>query len=294
MKNKELFNKTRIAPTPSGYLHTGNAFSFLLTAALAKKYGAEILLRIDDLDKERVRKEYIQDIFHTLDYLDIHYQQGPVNEEELYNNWSQTTRIHLYNDFLTQLAGQGLVYACDCSRQQVLQADTVGRYPGTCRQKSIPLNAAGVNWRIKTDHSVSLLLHDWLRGPVSVTLPEAMHDFVVRKKDGLPAYQLASLTDDHHFGIDLIVRGQDLWDSTLAQLYLSRQLGLFSFEKVVFLHHPLLVNQQGGKLSKSAGDTSIRSHRERGIQLSGLIEGITSNPDIRRWLSDIDINLFNQ
>src|SRR3954452_6220982 len=110
--NVDSFCKTRIAPTPSGYLHIGNALSFLITAGLAKQAGAKLLLRIDDLDSARTQKPYLEDIFDTLRFLQIECDEGPKNYAEYKSRWSQVHRMHLYNAALQQLAAAELVYAC--------------------------------------------------------------------------------------------------------------------------------------------------------------------------------------
>src|SRR5687768_9291602 len=126
--NKSLFHKTRIAPTPSGYLHLGNALSMLVTAEFAKRYGCSILLRIDDIDQQRIRKEYIEDIFDTLKFLGIKWEEGPQTYEDYTNNFSQIKRLDIYNSALEQLKNSGRVFACTCSRSDLRD----GIYPGTC------------------------------------------------------------------------------------------------------------------------------------------------------------------
>jgi glutamyl-tRNA synthetase len=252
------FTKTRIAPTPSGYLHIGNILSFSLTAAAARQTGASILLRIDDLDRERAELRYIEDIFDTLRFLGIPWNEGPVDAADFERNWSQMRRLSLYNEALDLLRRSGAVFACSCSRAQLAGASG---YPGTCTDRGISLDAEGVNWRLRTEA---------LRvGENLVELPVEMWDFVVRKKDGFPAYQLSSVIDDLHFGVDLVVRGEDLRASTAAQLYLADVLakagmpGAAAFKKIKFIHHPLLM-EGGEKLSKSAGATSINYLRQQG------------------------------
>ncbi|MCC6371979.1 MAG: tRNA glutamyl-Q synthetase [Bacteroidia bacterium] len=265
MSTQPAFNKTRLAPTPSGFLHLGNVYSFVLTANLAKQTGAKVLLRIDDLDRERVQKEYVTDIFETLEFMGIPFQEGPRNLEEYENNFSQIKRHRLYEQALNFLAENNLVYACNCSRSQVLGLSKDGAYAGTCRHKNILLNEPGVCWRLKTDTKRLLKLKVFKGIEEQHILPQQMQDFVVRKKDGFAAYQLTSLVDDVHFGIDLIVRGEDLWASTLAQLYLAEVLGLSAFTETVFHHHQLLKSENGLKLSKSAGDTSIQYLRKQQV-----------------------------
>jgi glutamyl/glutaminyl-tRNA synthetase len=263
MQSSSIFSKTRIAPTPSGFLHIGNARSFAVTAALAAHTGAAVFLRIDDMDRNRLDEQYVQDIFDTLNFLNIPWQEGPENSADFEKNWSQRHRLHLYDRLLQQLVEKDLVYACTCSRSDILRSHPDGIYTGTCRHRNIPLDTPDACWRLKTDsrHIVINTLHS---GPQTVVLPAAMTDFVVRKKDGFPAYQLSSLADDVHFGVDLIVRGEDLYHSTLAQLWLAGLLGLQQFGDTVFCHHSLVKEPDGKKLSKSAGATSIQFLRKQG------------------------------
>ena len=111
--------RTRIAPTPSGYLHAGNAVNFLLTAELARLHGGSLLLRIDDLDAERARPEYLDDIFHSLEWLGIAWHEGPRDAADFQRNWSQRTRIGRYQVLLDQLRRGGHLYACTCSRKEL-------------------------------------------------------------------------------------------------------------------------------------------------------------------------------
>ena len=274
------FAQTRIAPTPSGFLHLGNAYSFLLTKALAEKHGAKILLRIDDLDRERYRQEYVQDIFDTLDFLEIQTHQGPSSVAELESQWTQLERMPLYQEAMEKLQESRLLFSCTCTKSQILQIDPRGIYLGQCMDRRMPLDKNEAAWRINTLDADFL---DYIAYPStkkSALIPEEASCYVVRKKDKFPAYQLSSLVDDLHFGIDLIVRGQDLFPSTLAQLDLARILGKQEFAKTTFYHHPLLKGPDQSKLSKSAGAFSIRQLRQEGkspgdvFQLLGKSLGI--------------------
>ena len=253
------FNKTRIAPTPSGFLHVGNILSFAITAALARKHGAKILLRIDDLDRARVNREYLTDIFDTLRFLEIPWDEGPRDADDFETRFSQIHRMHLYNEALEQLAAGGFVFACTCSRKQMSE---IGRC--TCLDKQIPLNTPEASWRLHTDNARALQVKSYDGIIIRTQLPAEMENFVVRKKDGFPAYQLTSVIDDLFYGVDLIVRGEDLWASTLAQIQLAAVLYKQDFNDIVFYHHPLLLEADGKKLSKSAGSTSIRYLRQEG------------------------------
>jgi glutamyl-tRNA synthetase len=270
------FNKTRIAPTPSGFLHVGNILSFSLTAALARKHDAKILLRVDDLDRARVMPEYLTDIFDTLQFLEIPWDEGPANATDFEANFSQVHRMQLYKDALEQLVSGGFVFACTCSRKQLNEAVSC-----TCFNKQIPLSTPDASWRLHTNDTV-LKVKNYNSETVQTQLPAQIENFVVRKKDGFPAYQLTSLIDDLFYGVDLIVRGDDLWVSTLAQIQLAVLLDKPAFNDIVFYHHSLLLDEPGKKLSKSAGSTSVRYLRQEGksaAEVFGLISDLLGLPE---------------
>ncbi|GGF29644.1 glutamate--tRNA ligase family protein [Echinicola rosea] len=256
------YRLTRIAPTPSGYLHLGNVLSFAITYALAKRHGAKIMLRIDDLDQKRVKMPYVEDLFETLDFLDFPWHYGPKNLKEYQDSFSQIHRMPLYHKMLDHLVADDRVYACQCSRKKIALASPDGSYPGTCIGKNIDLGQKMVNWRLKTDqHPLTMKLeNNYCASP----LPALMKDFVIRKKDGAPSYQLASVVDDIHYGVDLIVRGDDLFDSSWTQLFLAGLLPKNQFSQSTFYHHPLMMENGDHKLSKSAGSTSVYGLRKLG------------------------------
>jgi glutamyl-tRNA synthetase len=264
MNAERTFNKTRIAPTPSGYLHVGNVLSFALTTTIARKAGAQILLRIDDLDRDRTTREYVEDIFETLNFLGIPWDEGPRNYLEFETTYSQLHRMELYRQALQHLGESGQVFACNCSRTQIAAASPDGVYPGTCRYKGIPLDEDNVSWRLNTTGGEEVTVNTLSGESVKAQLPPSMAAFTVRKRDGFPAYQLTSVIDDQHFGVDLVIRGEDLWPSTIAQLYLASLLPGNNFGSSTFWHHPLLMGDGNRKLSKSAGDTSIQYLRREG------------------------------
>ena len=276
--------RTRIAPTPSGYLHVGNIFSFSLTVALARRSGASVLLRIDDMDRDRVTTEYVDDIFETLRFLNIPWDEGPRDAVEFKREYSQVHRMGLYNDALESLRRTGSVFACTCSRSDLRG----GIYPGTCRELGLSLDDPGMSWRLRTTDCGMLTVRMLSGGDVPAELPAEMKDIVVRKKNGLPAYQLCSLVDDVHFGVDLVVRGEDLWPSTLAQQCLALRLaGAEAFRAASFYHHPLLVGAGGEKLSKSAGATSIQYMRIQGMEVVDVYTHIARllgrEDEVRGW-----------
>jgi len=238
-------SRLRLAPTPSGYLHLGNALNFTLSWLAAKYCGgralgaspANIFLRIDDLDADRKRPEYVQDIFDSLEWLQLDWTGEPVFQ-------SEKARNPQYINLLNQLREQNLLFACQKSRRDL---EAFGdKYPFEFRNQGLDLDRPDVAWRIKT--------------PQNFPIP----DFVVRRRDGIPAYQVASLADDLEMGITHIVRGQDLKTSTIAQRFLAESISADNFLKINFLHHPLVLGEGGDKLSKSAGATSLRAMRDAG------------------------------
>lgn len=241
---------TRLAPTPSGYLHIGNILNFLLVQDWAKQLGAKILLRIDDLDSDRVQAHYVDYIFEVLEKLGISWDLGPRNRTDL-ATWSQHKRSSVYETLLQQLINTGRVYACDCSRAQ-LQSRGEREYQGYCRHRNIPLDADNVAWRLITDE-VDVVFLEKANERISPNLFQKTGDPVIRRRDGIAAYHVASLADDIEFGVTHVVRGSDLLDATALQVYMAQLLGLNAFNQLSFWHHPLLVNQEGVKLSKSAG-----------------------------------------
>ncbi len=264
------YNKTRIAPTPSGFLHLGNALSFAITASLARKNNAGILLRIDDLDQARANKLYIQDIFDTLNFLNIPWDEGPRDVKEFEDSYSQLHRMAMYREQLEQLRDKGLIFACTCSRSQLQDA------PCDCLSRQVPLDMENTSWRLITADNNELAVKNYNGQVDRVVLPLDMHNFVVKKKDSFPAYQLTSVVDDLFYGVDLVVRGEDLWPSTLAQHELALALGANDFGDITFYHHPLLMEAPGKKLSKSAGAASVKYLRENGKSPADVYQLIAS------------------
>ena len=254
----------RIAPTPSGFLHAGNAFNFVLTALLAHSSGALLRLRIDDADVFRARPEYLHDIFETLHWLGIEWTEGPHDAEDHTAHHSQALRDARYRETIGRLIATGAVFACNCSRREILLASPNGQYPGTCFGKRIPLDTPDTALRLYTPPDAVVRLDDVLLGR-EVLYPHILAPHpILRRRDGLPAYHVASLADDLDFGITHIVRGEDLLTSTAVQLFISQSLGGTAFDSATFYHHPLLKHGDGEKLSKSAGSTSLRLMRETG------------------------------
>jgi glutamyl/glutaminyl-tRNA synthetase len=245
---------------------------------LAQQTKASVFLRIDDLDQERVQPAYIQDVFDTLDFLGIPWNEGPQNADEFQRNFSQLHRGQLYAGYLKVLRDQNLLFACNCSRKQLAGHNS---YPGTCRDKNIDLDSPDVAWRLRTGYNPCVSFHHIDGTLSSCILPSSMTDFIVRRRDGKVAYQLSSLADDSFYQTDLIVRGEDLMDSTLAQSFLSAVLPGHPLKQTAFFHHPLLLSGEGEKLSKTAGSISIQFLRKRGYSAASVFDQIAKriHPD---------------
>jgi glutamyl/glutaminyl-tRNA synthetase len=266
---------SRIAPTPSGYLHIGNLYSFLLTWAIVRKQQGKLQLRIDDLDTARVRSEYVADIFETLEFIGIQYDSGPKDTAGFFHKYSQQFRVAEYEGLLLQLVKTGLVYACTCSRKSSAQNN---KDTDPCLDKKLALATPGAAWRIHVPTGTAIQFYDGYLGSVSVDLNKAMPDFIVKRKDGIPSYQVASLYDDTLFNINCIVRGEDLLTSTAAQLYLAQLIDNSAFLNTTFYHHAVITDNKHKKLSKSRGSQSIRTLRETGKQAVDILEMLRGLP----------------
>jgi glutamyl-tRNA synthetase len=220
------------------------------------------------MDTARKRPEYVEDIFRVLEWLGLDWDSGPTGPDDFEKKWSQKQRQPLYEETLQYLKEKELLFACKCTRSQ-FQPDAA--YPGNCLQQNLPLDNSLLSWRLKLQNGSTLNWNDAEKGPVSFNLAETTGPFIVRRRDGLPAYQICSVTDDRYFGITHIVRGEDLMQSTAMQLYLDQQLPDPRLFQCRFRHHPLLLDPQGRKFSKSAGSQahSIRSYANK----SGILRG---------------------
>lgn len=255
---KTMQIRSRLAPTPSGHLHLGNAVNFLHTWLRVRKAGGVLKLRIDDLDSNRCRPEYIEDIFRQLDWLGLDWDEGPSGPEDFHRHHSQRLRRERYREMVDSLRESDSLFACTCSRKEIQQRSPSGLYPGTCRHLGHRPTAA---------HALRLLVESgagFSTGGQPLDLSRALGDFVIWRRDDQPAYQLASLVDDLDDRINLLVRGEDLQISSAAQLYLAAKLGRDEFARATFIHHPLLLGGDGRKLSKSDNALSLAILQARG------------------------------
>lgn len=255
--------RSRIAPTPSGYLHLGNIFSFVFTWLYVRKNKGKLLLRIDDLDKARIRKEYIDDIFYTLDWLGIDYDEGPSGTEDFLKNYSQHIRKELYYESLQNLKNQHHLFACTCSRAAIKANSISGQYAGTCLPLKISFDTKNTAWRLVNPKQTCIQITDKILGETSIDLANYINYPVLKRKDNLPAYQIASLVDDTYYQINTVIRGEDLLPSTALQIYLAQITDKPAFAKANFLHHSLIKGTANQKLSKSQAAPAVHLWKNR-------------------------------
>lgn len=238
--------KGRFAPSPTGRMHLGNVFSALLSWLSVKSKGGKWLLRIEDIDPQRSRREYAELIMDDLQWLGLSWDEGPY--------W-QSERGDIYEHYLCELKAKSLTYPCYCTRADILATqaphESDGRvvYKGTCRNL-LPgqhRGPAAVRMRVPDEGEGIIEFVDGHYGRHMVDLTTQCGDFIVRRKDGAWAYQLAVVVDDALMEIDEVVRGRDLLLSSPQQIYLARVLG---FRPPHFTHLPLLCNESGQRLSK--------------------------------------------
>ncbi|MBE6932673.1 MAG: tRNA glutamyl-Q(34) synthetase GluQRS [Ruminococcaceae bacterium] len=266
---KRAVSVGRFAPSPSGRMHLGNVFSALLAWLSVRSVGGKMVLRIEDLDPDRSKSAFADAIRQDLQWLGLDWD---------WESPCQSERTPVYRSAFEQLAEKGLVYPCYCTRAQLHAAsaphasDGKTVYSGACRNLSEAERAAMTRkpaWRLKCGEG-EISFRDGLRGIYRENLQEECGDFIIRRSDGVYAYQLAVVVDDGDMGITQVVRGSDLLSSTPRQLYLYRLLGLNAPR---FYHVPLLVAPDGRRLSKRDGDLDLQALREHysAEELIGLL-----------------------
>lgn len=239
---------TRIAPTPSGYLHLGNAVHAALVSTLAERFGADIALRIDDADPARTRVEYVENIFEVLAWLGIDWSLGPRTAGEASQRWSHQRSAIDWRAEISHARAAGLpAYVCRCSRKQIAGL-AIGGCPGGCRDRDWDLVEGESALRVHVPRGTTVSVGDGV-----IDLATEMGDFILWRREGVPAYQLESVLADRDLGTDLLIRGADLRGSTAAQFYIARYFGADTLTEAVVIHHRLLRDVHGVKLSKSAG-----------------------------------------
>lgn len=263
---------TRLAPSPTGALHLGNARTFLVNWLLARRGGWSIVLRMEDIDGPRIKSGAVEQALEDLRWLGIDFDVGPLVQSAFRDR---------HRAAIDRLVAVGAAYPCICTRREVELAasaphaeDGSAVYPGTCRGRFDTVEAArqavgrepAIRFRVDDRESVSW--RDRFAGDVTIAL-RSLGDFVIAKSDATPSYQLAVVVDDAAAGVTEVVRGDDLLDSTPRQIALYRALGLGAAP--AYLHLPLVVGEDGRRLAKRHGDTRLSHYRDRGVPVSRVL-----------------------
>lgn len=269
----------RFAPSPTGDLHLGSAAAALFCAAAARRARGRLVLRMEDIDAARVVPGKAAAVLDDLRWLGIAWDEGPDVGGDA-RPYVQSERRALYEAALDLLAARGLTYLCDCSRAEIARVasaphagDEGPRYPGTCRPHGMRARAfrRPPAVRLAVPEDAVIEVDDAVLGPLRERVAEITGDFVLRRGDGVFAYQLAVVVDDLAMGITEIVRGADLASSAPRQALLARLLG---GEPPRFAHVPLLLGPDGARLAKRAPGMTLRDQRDSGRAASDLTRAI--------------------
>lgn len=260
----------RLAPSPTGAQHVGNARTYLLAWLAARSRGGQVVLRIEDIDSPRVKAGATQQAIDDLRWLGLDWDAGP-DCGGPHGPYIQTQRRALYDAAFAQLKAAERVYPCTCTRTDVAAAASaphVGQegpiYPGTCAARCVA-DAARLTqpfcWRWRAQDTARTLV-DCVAGVHTLNVARDLGDFVIAKQDGSPAYQLAVVVDDHAMEVTEVVRGDDLLPSAFRQLELYE---FFGYQPPTFAHVPLVIGEDGRRLAKRHGDTRLSLWREAGV-----------------------------
>jgi glutamyl-tRNA synthetase len=260
----------RIAPSPTGYLHLGHALTFRTACERARAHRGVLLLRIEDLDRDRCRPEFCAAIADDLRWFGIDWQEGPdIGGPCVPYVQSQRDYLPVWR----RLRDAGMIYPCTCSRRDVASALSAPHedgdepiYPGACRHRLSEArdieNPEGVNWRFRVPDGEEICFHDGRAGDLRAVASRDFGDFVIWRKDNIPSYQLAVVADDAAMQITEVVRGEDLIQSTFRQILIYRALGL---AEPAWFHCPLVKDAEGRRLAKRHKSLSLHELRKSGV-----------------------------
>ncbi|MCB1734244.1 MAG: glutamate--tRNA ligase [Gammaproteobacteria bacterium] len=256
--------RTRFAPSPTGYLHVGGARTALFNYLYARKHGGQFVLRIEDTDLERSTPESVNAILEGMTWLALDYDEGP---------FYQTHRFDRYNAVIDEMMAKGLAYRCNCSRERLdkLREDAMAakekpRYDGHCRHQHVSADEPHVI-RFKTPMEGSVVIDDLVRGRVVIPNSE-LDDLIIRRTDGSPTYNLTVVVDDHDMAITHVIRGDDHLNNTPRQIHMYQAMG---WELPAFGHVPMILGDDGSRLSKRHGAVSVMQYRDDGYLPEALL-----------------------
>lgn len=259
----------RLAPSPTGYLHLGHARTFWTAQLRAREHDGTLILRDDDLDRDRCRPEFVSGMFEDLKWFGFEWTEGP-DIGGSHAPYNQSQRMEFYRAALKKLRAGNFIYPCYCSRKDIQAAVTAPHaaddeliYPGTCRDKdSVSGTTSRFSWRFRVCDGEVISFTDGRLGEQRVIAGKDFGDFVIWRHDDVPAYQLACVVDDAAMQITEVVRGEDLLVSTARQILLYRALG---WMPPAFFHCGLVRDEQGERLAKRHDALALQTLRKSGI-----------------------------
>lgn len=259
---------TRFAPSPTGYLHIGGARTALFSWLYARHHGGKFVLRIEDTDRERSTEESVQAIFEGMQWLGIDWDEGP---------HYQTQRFDRYKTVIQELLDQGDAYHCYCSREELdaMRAEQMAaggkpRYDGRCRHRSEPLADVQPVVRFRTPTDGDTVFNDLIRGEITTPNSE-LDDLIIARSDGTPTYNLTVVVDDCDMGVTEVIRGDDHINNTPRQVNILRAMGA---ELPNYAHVPMILGDDGKRLSKRHGAVSVTQFRDEGILPEALLNAL--------------------
>ena len=282
--------KTRFAPSPTGYLHVGGARTALFSWLYARRHGGQFVLRIEDTDLERSTQDSVHAILDAMAWLGLDYDEGP---------HYQTQRFERYHEVIDQLIADGKAYRCTCTRERLdlLRAEQMEnkqkpRYDGHCRDRNIdPAQPHVIRFRNPAEGEV--VIDDLIRDKIVVSNGE-LDDLIIRRTDGSPTYNLSVVVDDHDMGITHVVRGDDHINNTPRQINMFEALG---WPVPAFGHLPMILGDDGARLSKRHGAVSVMQYKEDGFLPEALLNYLVrlgwSHGDQEIFSRDQMIELFD-
>ena len=265
--------RVRFAPSPTGFMHVGNARTALFNYLFAKHHGGKLILRIEDTDTERHSEEAVNVIYEALRWMGIEWDEGPDVGGD-YGPYRQSERLEIYREYIEKLKEKGLVYECYCTpeeleamRKEQLERGEPPRYTGKCRyltegeKEKFKKEGRKPVLRFKVPEDRVIAFDDLVKGKIEINSKQLGGDFVIVRSNGMPVYNFVVVVDDALMKITHVIRGEDHISNTPKQLLLYEALG---FTPPKFAHLPMILGTDRSKLSKRHGSTSVKEFREKG------------------------------